>query len=66
MITDKSGQGYAQLAADGLFRTFDTNGEVLDYVQLSPEQITDVASNLSQDHRNAYAGINGHDVVGDA
>ena len=34
-----SGQGFVHFAIDGVYRSFNSRGEVLDYKQLSPEEI---------------------------
>lgn len=59
MIHDESGRGYAQLASDGVLRTFDPHGKILDHMALSPKEITTFAQHGSDEVKAVLAGVDG-------
>ena len=43
-----SNEGFSHLATDGVYRSFDSKGEVVDYRKLSPEEISMMLSYHSE------------------
>ncbi|KAK5116692.1 hypothetical protein LTR62_007366 [Meristemomyces frigidus] len=66
---DPSGRGISHIGDDGVIRTYDQHGTVLDYAQLDASQLDAYISNLPpllQPHeahlREVYTNVSGHDV----
>lgn len=67
----KSPSGYVHLASDGVYRSFNSSNEVLDYQQLSPAEILKLlnffekymGSENVQKTRERMQGVDGRDVT---
>ncbi|KAL2826766.1 hypothetical protein BJY01DRAFT_229557 [Aspergillus pseudoustus] len=64
---DPEGRGFTHLATDGVLRTFDGDRNVVDYRQLSPEEIRTVMQVFPQQWRDQvkdkFVGVDGRDVT---
>ncbi|PYH42801.1 uncharacterized protein BP01DRAFT_393835 [Aspergillus saccharolyticus JOP 1030-1] len=66
-----SGNGFSHLATDGVYRSFSSSGEVVDYKQLSPAEISKMLeffekhmnSEKFQEAKKKFDGVDGRDVT---
>jgi len=64
-------KGISQLATDGVYRSFSSTGEVVDYKQMSPAEITKmlewfgkyVDSKTSEEAKKKFHGVDGRNVT---
>lgn len=64
-------QGFCHLASDGVYRSFSSSGEVVDYKQLSPAEITTmleffgkhIDSESSEKAKKKFHGVDGRNVT---
>ncbi|KAJ0413579.1 hypothetical protein BJY00DRAFT_57679 [Aspergillus carlsbadensis] len=63
---DPSGRGFTHLATDGVLRSFDGDRKVVDYRQLSPDEIQIVLQIYPEKMRDMvkdkFVGVDGRDV----
>lgn len=65
------GEGFVHLADDGVLRSYAPNGTVIDFVQLTPEQISKQLTSLPYDYyvkhvdhlNEVFRGVDGFDVT---
>ncbi|KAL2006336.1 hypothetical protein VTN00DRAFT_9990 [Thermoascus crustaceus] len=51
---DESGRGFCHLGSDGVLRTIDSERKIVDYRQLSPEEVCSVNSELPPTNAGRY------------
>ncbi|KAK0263106.1 hypothetical protein LTR35_017626 [Friedmanniomyces endolithicus] len=58
--------GFIHVADDGVERSYDANGTVIDYRRLSNNQLTRMAATLSTEVQDVWKNVDGNDVTSDS